>query len=768
MRIVAAVVAVAVAAPFVLDAQDRAPESRRTGAAGRLAPTAHPPLPSQPSQFWFAPPLAAARTASVSRGEGAAERLGRGAKAIAQGRHSEGLPLVNPAAFTGSPLVNYALYYTGVAQLALGRTADAESTFTTLAARKPEGFLQEAVPMRLADTALARSDAERAEDILEELSSAKLSAPEEVFLRLAQAEERINHRDHALDGYRKVYYEFPLSTQASDAQRGLERLETGGTVAPDRFTRELGRAETLFTARRWAQARAAYEVLLRAAQGTNHELISIRLAECDYYLDRHRAARDRLAPYVDGGSREAEARFFYLTATLALGDARTYVTLARDLVADHPESDWSAEALNNLATYYIRQDDDAEADRVFRELLRRFPSHRHAERAAWRSGWWAYRDKGYADAIAIFEAAAATFPRGDNRPAWLYWSGKARERMGDQANASARYRLVVTDYQNTYYGRLAERLLEARGEPRVLPAVSSSAAAPGTSVPNDAVIRALTAAHLYDEALREVQYAQRVWGDSSQLQATVAWIRHHQGLELRAFERFNALRGAINTMRRAYPQFMAAGGEGLPPDVLRIIFPLDYWPLIRKYSDAQGLDPYLVAALMAQESTFTAEIRSSANAYGLMQVIPDTGRRVARQLGIRGFTTAMLTQPETNVRIGTKYFKDVMEQFGGAHYALASYNAGPHRVKQWLAENPGLPQDEFIDNIPFPETQTYVKRILGTAEDYRRLYGSGILDPNARLVANASSATPAPTVRPTTPARRAPARPAARRPARRR
>jgi len=199
-----------------------------------------------------------------------------------------------------------------------------------------------------------------------------------------------------------------------------------------------------------------------------------------------------------------------------------------------------------------------------------------------------------------------------------------------------------------------------------------------------------------------------------------------------SMERFTALRGAITTMRRAYPQFMAAGGEQLPADVLRIIYPLDYWPLITKYAKTNDLDPYLIAALMVQESTFTADVRSSANAYGLMQLIPDTGRRLARQAGIRRFNTRMLTDPETNVRLGTRYFKDMVDQFGGVHYALAGYNAGPHRVAAWLKEAPGLPQDEFIDNIPYPETQTYVKRILGTAEDYRRLYGSGVLEPGLR------------------------------------
>ncbi len=150
-----------------------------------------------------------------------------------------------------------------------------------------------------------------------------------------------------------------------------------------------------------------------------------------------------------------------------------------------------------------------------------------------------------------------------------------------------------------------------------------------------------------------------------------------------------------------------------------------YWGLIQKYAPARGLDPYVIAALMAQESTFDAEIRSHANAIGLMQIVPATGRRYARALRIPRFTAAKLTDPEINVRIGTAYFADLVERFGGVHHALASYNAGPSPVSRWIAEKPGVARDEFIDDIPYPETQNYVKRILGTAEDYRRLYSQG-------------------------------------------
>jgi soluble lytic murein transglycosylase len=179
-------------------------------------------------------------------------------------------------------------------------------------------------------------------------------------------------------------------------------------------------------------------------------------------------------------------------------------------------------------------------------------------------------------------------------------------------------------------------------------------------------------------------------------------------------------------MRRAYPQFMAAGGEYLPREVLSVIFPVSYWDLIQKHAAANELDPYLVAALVAQESTFVPDIRSSANAIGLMQLIPSTARAYARKLGLR-YSSALMTDPEANIRMGTAYLADKVREFGDLHLVLASYNAGERAVRRWQAERPGVPTDQFIDDIPYPETQNYVKRILGTADDYRRIYGNATL-----------------------------------------
>src|SRR5262249_27642832 len=174
---------------------------------------------------------------------------------------------------------------------------------------------------------------------------------------------------------------------------------------------------------------------------------------------RPRNARDAVRPYLAPASRQGEALFFYAVAARELGEHGEYLRTIQKITSDFPADSWAEEALNNLATHYILQNDDEEADETFRELYQKLPTGRYAERAAWKIGWWAYKNGRYADSISVFERAAADFPRSDYRPPWLYWSGRAHEALKEKALADARYTLAATDYLNSYYGRLAIKRL---------------------------------------------------------------------------------------------------------------------------------------------------------------------------------------------------------------------------------------------------------------------------------------------------------------------
>ena len=245
----------------------------------------------------------------------------------------------------------------------------------------------------------------------------------------------------------RIYYEFPLTDAAIAASAELEPLRD--IIVRQGYKLDLGRAVQLYGARRYSDARAAFVALQSEVSGDDRELVDLRIAESDFFLRRYQAAIDGLRPWLDRASRQAEARFFYLSAVRGLGRDDEFLAQTDALVRDFPDSSWSEEALNNLGTYYILKNDDGMAAKAFDQLFTKFPNGQRADRAAWKSGWWAYRNGEYAGTVRIFEGAAASFPRSDFRPLFLYWSARSHGKLGSGADAASRLRLIVTDYGNS-------------------------------------------------------------------------------------------------------------------------------------------------------------------------------------------------------------------------------------------------------------------------------------------------------------------------------
>lgn len=754
-------------------------QQSRSSAAGTLppgvavlTPTSHPLISNDLSALWLAPErgTAAARPASRSPLAAASQHL-------ASGEHHKALAAASQPASRQGALADYAAYYAAMAQLGLGHEEAARAEFRQLQERKLVGFLSEAAALGEAEALEDLGKYNEAVAIYERLLKGRLSDVEAVYMRLGAAARKAGDVARAADAYSHVLYEFPLGANAPAAASELDlmRVQKPIEAGSARYRMELGRAERLFGARRYDEARALFDDLEKVAKGDDEELVALRLAECDYFLKKSRNAREALRPLTqEGVSRRGEALFFYAQASRAAGDTETFLTTLRRIATEFPEQTWAEDALDNLGTYYIRANEDDQADAIFRELYQRYPRGTYSERAAWKAGWTAYRKGDFAYASRVFEQAASDFPRSDYRPSWLYWAGRAQDQLGATANAQDRYLLAAADYMNSWYGRLAIQRLDTAAADRLRARtfVDATNAAGAERLPaNRDIVRALLDAGMLTDAMNELRYAQRVWGDSSAIQATIAWVRQQQARDERGMQRLLTLRNAINTMRRAYPQFMAAGGEDLPREVLTVIYPLAYWDLIRKHAEANGLDPYLVAALIAQESTFVPDVKSGANAYGLMQLLPSTARQYARKLKMP-YSSRLLTNPDANIRMGTAYLADKIREFGDLHLVLASYNAGERAVRRWQQERPQIDTDEFVDDIPYPETQHYVKKILGTAEDYRRLYAgatgaSSTIDavppaapsapavaapgPQAPAVAAPKRNAPAPTRKPATP-----------------
>jgi soluble lytic murein transglycosylase len=191
--------------------------------------------------------------------------------------------------------------------------------------------------------------------------------------------------------------------------------------------------------------------------------------------------------------------------------------------------------------------------------------------------------------------------------------------------------------------------------------------------------------------------------------------------------KFAAAHGAPDEALR-YIKTLAPGYLYMPLDEAplafwHLAFPFPYRAAIERYSRLQGLDPFLIAAIIRQESEFNTRTISRANAYGLMQVLPSTGKQLARHFGIRRFSASSLLTSDRNIQLGTYFFRQLFDSSGDEpEIALASYNAGPSRSALWRMWGPFHEPAEFTEVVPFHETRGYIQIVLRNADVYRRLY----------------------------------------------
>ncbi|MDW7675504.1 MAG: lytic transglycosylase domain-containing protein [Bacillota bacterium] len=161
--------------------------------------------------------------------------------------------------------------------------------------------------------------------------------------------------------------------------------------------------------------------------------------------------------------------------------------------------------------------------------------------------------------------------------------------------------------------------------------------------------------------------------------------------------------------------------------LMQIFYPFEYREIVLQASEEFEIDPFLILAVMRAESKFNPEAVSSKGARGLMQIMPDTGRWIAQQQGIDDFDTIQLFEAETNIRFGAWYLRFLSNEFNQRlTVVLASYNAGPGKVKDWLSDDLWNGTITNVEDIPFPETRNYVQRVSKNLQLYTELYGETI------------------------------------------
>jgi soluble lytic murein transglycosylase len=660
----------------------------------------------------------------------AAAYLALGHAYLVDHRYNDAEESFKEARKAGDALADYADFLAAQAYHDSGNNPAAEALLKGFNDRYPDSIFDDQAPELEANVLLAMNDLAGAQKALDADSDDDDSPAYQ--LAEAQTEFQLGHSDDAAADFRKLLLAHPLSGEAQAARDKLKSMGAISTLSTAEL-RSLG--DAYYNAGRWEDAAEQYRALMHtpSIDEVTRDGFEIAAAACDLKLKRLTEHEAEALPQTQD---ENGARRLYLLMELARNrdDLQEQQRMVTEMEAHFPNSQWLAEALFSSGNMYLLRRDYPGAVAYYSYLAMHFPQNKNAAAAHWRAGWLSYRQGDYANAARIFDEQIKLYPTNEQTAAALYWRGRLYELQDHEpAKAAANYRAIVRTYQHYFYAQMAHERLTTLGvsasaeepqldnlKPILVPHLDDSFPADS---PHLAKARLLANAGLNDYIAQEIAADPN---SSSWSALAEAQIYASYG------ETFRAMRA----LKRALPYAASASIKSIPLPYWRILYPEPYWDTIKAESAKNNLDPYLVASLIRQESEFNPSAVSYANAWGLMQLLPAVGKQLAREEGIRNFQTYQLLDPETNIRLGTRYLRQMLDHFGGEQeYALAAYNAGDERVVDWENAGPYQGMDEFVESIPFTQTREYVEAILRNIETYRAIDEYADTKAGARLSA---------------------------------
>ncbi|MBI4826199.1 MAG: tetratricopeptide repeat protein [Nitrospirae bacterium] len=496
--------------------------------------------------------------------------------------------------------------------------------------------------------------------------------------------------------YKDIYISAsPLST---DASRELKPLKA------DIFTKReiLKRADNFFKNGDYRLAELNYNRALKGFIDPIRKRIKYQIAMCRFRLKDY----DRSAALF-GTVGSARAKYWQARSLYRADRFGEFVQAVNELRKKYPHDKHYAMALFVYADDFRRKGDVNAATEIYNRITENSPSD--AEEALWGIAWMNYSAGNYETALASF-IRLSEYKKSKDYNKYIYWKARSIDKLSEKClndksegvNCPAPGKYLIKDFapDNSYYGLLI-RLNYGVGEMPERADLYTPERPEGESFER---IEALALLGMRYEAVNEIG-------------AVLS-----KSLANRELLYLGYLAKGIDEYKSIIR--FAEGADG--KDFLPLSYPRAYWDIISRVSESKGIDPYLVEALIREESRFDPAALSWAGAHGLMQLMPATAARMKADAGVVLNDESDLHDAEKNILIGTQYLSFLLKEFSVLPFSIASYNAGENAVRGWMKRYQGRASDEIIEEIPYDETRNYVKKVLRSYWRYRLLYGLDI------------------------------------------
>jgi soluble lytic murein transglycosylase len=626
-------------------------------------------------------------------------------------------------------LGDYALFMRANALEQAAKLPESRIVYEHLVNDYPSSIRARESKLRDADILIRTSNAAPVPLLLKDLA-AKDDAV--ALLLVARAHEQNGSATRALAAYRRLYFYAPAAPESAEAATALSRL--GSAASPATAEEAIARADKLYEGKRYAEAVQAYADAFARFPTTLNPQTQLRrgIAASNVRKVADGVSALNSVPSSAGETR-AEA-LYYLAQTYARArqwdQARASV---EELRRAFPNSPLTPRALVNAGQIAEDANNLTDASYFLRAAVNSFQGSAEVAQAQFNLAWLAHEAKNYQESSRLLTEHLAFYAdkNTDNRGRAGYWAARDSQRAGKVAEARALYQAMQARYDANWYGYLARQRLDAMGPggnarqqtfasdsvvARAVANLQTVTVAEETAGSNEEfrITKADQLANIGvdDWALEELAKASELAPDSPKVNLATARIYRSQEDNVRA----------LNVLKKSYPDYSQMKPEELTRSEWDVFYPLPYWDIIVQESRARNLDPFQVAGLIRQETVFNPRARSSARAYGLMQVLVPTATLTAKKYGVnRAISADSLFEPRLNIQLGTAYLRDQIDKFGRIEYVAAAYNAGPVRAVQWRTSLPAE-IDEWTEAIPFKETRGYVQGVVRNRLQYERLY----------------------------------------------
>ena len=425
---------------------------------------------------------------------------------------------------------------------------------------------------------------------------------------------------------------------------------------------------------------------------------------------------DEALPVFEQMGLNSEGRFWRARTLARLGRVEESIT-GFEALAGTETGPVALQSAYLVATLLEGRGESLRASAHYRRVASDSPDQDRAIAALWRLGWSAWKRGDFANAQIYFSEMSVRSADDASRLQARYWKARSGERLGDKDASRREFESIAGGWPLSYYGWRAQarlgRFSPAWQGAEEDPAQERDDSAQALSETSAARIALLTEAGLLPQARSELKaLLGPVSGSAEKIRV---------GRLLIAAEDYH---GAQQLVIEGSAMDLAQGIRTGEEAIFWLAWPAAYPTLVgASLQNLEGVDPFLVWAIMREESGFRPKVMSSAGAMGLLQLMPSTARLQAERSGLPALDEdERLFDPPVNIALGSAYLDYLFERFPERPSAMiASYNAGPNAVGRWaFAESE---DDEWVENIPYVQTRRYVKRVLRSLYVYRALYG---------------------------------------------